>query len=471
MSHISVSAIISLGLMILPLKAFNIEINYKFDTNNFFDPETVDGAAARAALEAAAARYSEIITTSLSPVVAGNPVPDTDPDWRLGFTHPGTGANFEISAAPSVVDDDLIGIGAEAADLYDPNFSIAADTWILFAGGRSLSVAGDGGTGSGTNFLPALPDFPGVFLVDGSHLNRDWKGSGATYSQDSLPVWGGSISFDNDGTTDWHFDINTVQATGGQADFYSVAVHEIGHALGLSVNWTEFTDLVSGSAFTGAEAIAALDADNGTTGTAGISLVSSTNFHFQDGAYQSFPFGMGSAPAPGVNGNVLQDLVLEPTANFDMNERRFDLTNVEVAALRDIGWQTITDELPSTLTEWRVAFGDDTANPSGDGMNNLIKYAFGLDPMNAAKPDEVFYSTVESVLAEGRYLSLNIPRKLVRPGISYTVEASNDQVQWDSGSGHTVILEESPTMWRVRDAVAVEGAAPRRFLRFRVTAL
>lgn len=457
---------VALGLLSLSLNAFEIQVNYDLDTNNFFDPETADGAAAREAVEAAAARYSEIITTSLLPVVAGNPVPDTDPDWRIGFTHPGTGASFQISAAPSFAQDDLASQGA--ADVYDPNFGIPADTWILFVGGRPLSGAGFGGTGTGTNYLPT-PAFPGVFVDPGSPHNRGWKGSGGDYSIDSLPVWGGSVSFDSDGSTDWHFDINSVQPSGGQADFYSIAVHEIGHALGLSSEWSEFANLVTGGRFMGAEAIANLNTDNGTTGATGLNLVSGTNYHFQDGTYQSFLFDSGSTLVPGVSATVLQDLLLEPTNNFNVNERRFDITNVEVAALRDIGWQTVSVDLPSTLDEWRLAFGPDEANPSGDGLNNLIKYALGLDPTKVAKPDEVFYSTWEPVSSEGRYLTLNIPRKLIRPGMVYTVESSNNQLQWNSGNGHTVILEESPSLWRVRDAVAAEGAARRRFLRFRVT--
>ena len=339
--------------LVQPLQALTIQISYEFDTNNFFDPGTADGAAARAALAAAANRYSEIITTPLSAVNSTNSglgaVPATDPDWRIGFAHPGTGAPFEISAAPSAAEDDLVDAGSAPADRYDPNFGIPADTWLLFAGGQALDVAGRGGTGTGTNFNPSLPDFPGVFLESGSVLNRGWKGTGGTYSKESLPVWGGYVSFDNDGSTDWHYDHTTLRS-GTEADFYSVAIHEIGHALGLNINQSEFTDLISGGQFKGAGAIAALDADNGTSGSTGINLVGGTDLHWEDGTYQSFPFDDGSAPAVGADGKILQDLVLEPTANFSASERRFDLTNVEVAALKDIGWEVIPEPSSTCLT-------------------------------------------------------------------------------------------------------------------------
>jgi hypothetical protein len=65
-----------------------------YDTNNFFSsPDR------RAAMEAAASRFSNIITESLLPVDAnymGGSV-----DWRIGFTDPGTGASFQISTAPN----------------------------------------------------------------------------------------------------------------------------------------------------------------------------------------------------------------------------------------------------------------------------------------------------------------------------------------------------------------------------------
>jgi hypothetical protein len=37
----------------------------------------------------------------------------------------------------------------------------------------------------------------------------------------------------------------------------------------------------------------------------------------------------------------LQDLLMEPTANFTAAVKRFELTNVDVAALRDVGWSTV----------------------------------------------------------------------------------------------------------------------------------
>src|SRR3954469_6699936 len=98
--------------------AIHIVVDYRYDSNNFFNTQPK-----RDALESAAKRYSDIITTSLSAATLA----DNSTDPRIGFTHPGTGANFEVSAAVSAASDALIGIGAAAANEYRGQWSIAAN--------------------------------------------------------------------------------------------------------------------------------------------------------------------------------------------------------------------------------------------------------------------------------------------------------------------------------------------------------
>src|ERR1700750_2086362 len=125
--------------------AIHIVVDYRYDTNNFFNTQQK-----RDALAAAAKRYSDIITTPLSAATLA----DDSTDPRIGFTHPGTGASFAVSAAASAGSDALTGIGASAANEYRGPWSIAVNDWILYAGGRSLSagIAGQGNTGTGFNF-------------------------------------------------------------------------------------------------------------------------------------------------------------------------------------------------------------------------------------------------------------------------------------------------------------------------------
>ena len=216
--HRWVLSLILLPWVISSCFAINITIDYVYDTNPFFDTQVKKDA-----LQAVADRYSSIITTSLSAVSLMN---DTI-DPRIGFSHPGSGASWDVSPATSTADDAIFAATnpQDVAEEYRGPWSIAADDWILYAGGRSISSAGIGGTGTGFNFSS-------VFADGSSVLNRGFRAMG-NFMDDDLPVWGGAISFDNDGGTTCHFDHMTA-APSGSTDFYSIALHEIGHVLGMS---------------------------------------------------------------------------------------------------------------------------------------------------------------------------------------------------------------------------------------------
>lgn len=133
-----------------------------------------------------------------------------------------------------------------------------------------------------------------------------------------------------------------------------------------------------------------------------------------------------------------------------------------------ISWSLhISQLLPSNLTDWRALFGPDHANPSGDGLDNLMKYALGLDPRHPATPSQRPQSETYFHPDGSRYLSLRIPRTHPRPDIDYLVRSASDLASWQSGPGHTVVMEETPTLLHVRDAQPANQAQA-RFLELRV---
>jgi len=313
-------ALAVLGLYAAVAPAITIVVDYQYDTNNFFGDQV-----RRDSLEAAADRYSRIITTSLDAVS----LVDDDLDQRIGFTHPGTGASWDVSSASGVGSDALGGFGV--ADDYRGPWSVGAGEWILYAGGRSISSAGVGGTGTGLNF-------DSVFDSPTSITNRGFRNPEPTGLGD-LPVWGGAITFDNDGGVNWHFD-HTTAAPLLSTDFYSIALHEIGHALGLSTSWNDWQDNGAGS-YTGANAVAAFNADNGAV-LSSLNEVSAGNRHWAEDLYDANIFAAGDPNLTGTVGlGTLQDLLMEPEADFNGTVRRLELTNVDVGALSDLGWTVV----------------------------------------------------------------------------------------------------------------------------------
>ncbi len=323
--------LIAVGLISAPPSSHSIEItiDYRFDTNSFFDPATANGRDARDALQAAADRFSAVISSSLSAVHAV----DDDLDVRIGFTSPGTGQFQELSSATSETTDAIVAAGGSPADYYLGELDLEADEWWLFAGARPLPTAAIGGTGTGTNFRP-------VFEQSDSLLNRGLRETGSVAN---LPLWGGVITFDNSARSNWHFDASIAPAIGA-TDFYSIALHEIGHALGLATGWTEWETDVVDEQFTGSEAVAAYNRDNDSMVTR-LELEGNGNSHWKENAYDSRIFSAGNPNTVGTVGlDDLQDLIMEPIANFTDVLRRFELTNVDVAALRDVGWETIEQD-------------------------------------------------------------------------------------------------------------------------------
>jgi hypothetical protein len=317
-----VSLLIQMGFALPGTRAINILVDYRYDTNN---PKFFDTAQKKAALDAAAARWSAVLTSSLSAAT----MTDDTRDPRIGFTHPSTGASYQVSAANSSATDAVVAAGGPVANEYRQPWSIAANQWILYPGGRSLSSNGIGGTGTGHNITT-------VFTDNNSHLNRNFRPSSVS---GNLPVWGGAISFDNDGSTTWHYDMNS-PAPDGAIDLYSVALHEIGHALGLSASsWLDWSSKVSGGQYIGTQAVAAYNSDNG----ASLSQLSlSADHHWQNNTYDSRIF---SAAGPNYVGTVgsaaLQDLLMEPIADYTPTVKRFELTKVDVGAADDVGWSVV----------------------------------------------------------------------------------------------------------------------------------
>lgn len=185
------------------------------------------------------------------------------------------------------------------ADISLSSQDIAANAIVVYAGGANLGggtlgIGGPGGFGCSGSFT-----FCSAATLD--------RGQDATSGSNPIDVapWGGSISFNT--LTDWNFSVSSGPAF-SEYDFYSVAVHELAHLLGFGTA-DSFYHLVSGGNFNGA-----------TTGTQPL---------FGDEAHWA-PGLMSS-----VNG-IPQETAMDPDI---ANGQRKHFTDLDFAAMDDIGWQ------------------------------------------------------------------------------------------------------------------------------------
>lgn len=186
--------IVAGGIMNTGRAALVFQFDYSLDTLNFFDTQ-----AKKDVFEAAGQAIIGNFGDTLSSITPGG-----INTWTANITRPDDGSPFSIS-----------------------NPTIPANTLVVYAGGRNLGgnvlgEAGPGGfSGSGTS----------AFLASVAYRGQDANGAtqSAATSTDFGP-WGGQAAFTTDPSVSWNYTLS--QPTAGQADFYSVALHELTHLLG-----------------------------------------------------------------------------------------------------------------------------------------------------------------------------------------------------------------------------------------------
>jgi hypothetical protein len=196
--------------------SITIQIDYSYDTNNFFNGH----ANRQAILQLAVNKLTSRLGDSLEAIV---PDPAAGDTWTATFTDPVTG---------------------QVDSLNDP--TIPANTIILYAGGRNLGGGGELGEGGPGGYTINYFDQSFADTVQ----SRGKAGAlGPNSSQTAFAPWGGSASFDTS-FSNWYFGTDPTLIAPNQIDFLSAAEHEIGHLLGFGTS-NAFTNRVSGSSFTG----------------------------------------------------------------------------------------------------------------------------------------------------------------------------------------------------------------------------
>ncbi|ELS03920.1 hypothetical protein Xen7305DRAFT_00036440 [Xenococcus sp. PCC 7305] len=337
----------------------NITFNYDFDTEGFFSG--AEGLTRRATLEQAASVYENFITDNLLAIPSGSGVST----WTAVFSNPATGNQQFIE-----------------------NLAIAEDTIIVYVGGRDL----DGSLGEGG---------PGGFNANGTldflELIRGRGQAGAlTSPATDYSLWGGSITFDTDlviGSTvlNWHNSVDTVGLGANDIDFLSVAIHELGHVLGLvSGGDNSWTSQISGTNFTGPNALAVYQAEDDPNATS-VPLTTDLG-HWENGINSFTLVGTAQEPALTTGGNQLGQKQL--------------LTNLDYAAFQDIGWE--------------INFNPLDPNSGDDNLNTPI-YRF----QSTGTPGTYLFVGEQ----ERQNINQNLPDSFIEEGIAFNAAIEpNDEL-------------------------------------------
>ena len=280
--------LLTLFVLIRPVCALTIRIDYTYDTTNFFNTQEK-----RNAIEAVAKFYGDMIDDHLLRI---DPAEFPGNSWQATFPHPVTGNTTLIT-----------------------NPVIPADTIIVYVGARDLggTTRGKGGPGGW-----GASGFTNWFDRVRARGNPGALGSVAANHTDFAP-WGGSIAFDVDST--WNFSQS--QNLPG-TEFIAVALHEMGHVLGIGTA-DPWSNQISGNVFSGSAVFDSYES---------APPVDSGGGHFADpsGTTLSSPeFG-----AFGVPHGVSQPVLMRPVLT-DNGVTFVIASDLDLAALVDIGWEVV----------------------------------------------------------------------------------------------------------------------------------
>lgn len=340
--------------------AINIVLEYPAGTLFHANLDTM----AKNAIDAAASDLSAAITSTLNAIntdiyTGTNGQTTASFDMKYSVSNPLGGGSIEID--PATIAFNTVTMKVATQSLGGSTLGVGGPNGAgyNFSGGGSSGqwVGAVANAESATEAAFKRGGGPTIGTLSGSST---LGGATANFSIDYGIAYG-SLSFDKDSTSEttlnnyWHFNHLTTVAE-GKNDLYSVAMHEMLHALGIGSS-SSWTSKRSGTNWTGSEVIAL----NGS----GTNLV--TTDHVAEGIMSTSI--VSGAP---------QEVVMDP--NITQGTRKY-LTALDLAFLRDIGYTTIIpnpsyspadfdedgDVDATDLATWQAGYD---LNASGDTDND-----------------------------------------------------------------------------------------------------
>jgi hypothetical protein len=105
------------------------------------------------------------------------------------------------------------------------------------------------------------------------------------------------------------------------------------------------------------------------------------------------------------------------------------------------------------------------ADPDGDGASNLLEFALGGDPKDPGSRPAPAWG-IEEISGE-RYLTMTVNKPAGILGITYLPQVSGSLDGWSGGSPNVVVMIDTATTLKVRDASPM-GTSAKRFMRLMV---
>lgn len=360
-----------------PAAALTIDLDW--DTGSIFHSDIT----ARAAIQAAADDLSDAITSSLSGIGNGS-INNGSYEWttsdvtsrqRLSMTYTWNYfSNEEGIIAAELLPANTVKISVDGKPLSGDTLGSGGPLGSSFGWGWGWKSEGSSPTQS--VFDEQADDLSAE--LNGLVSNRLMRGGGPiigtrsgtiTLEDENFPLstttdysvsYGpayGSLSLDtsygnfNNGTPKqfedyWHTD-HTLDVTSGKNDLYSVALHEMLHAIGVGSSHT-WDEMAAGNNWLGSN----VQEEFGT----GTNVI--TGNHIAAGLMSQV-----------IDSGAMQEAVMDP--NITTGTRKY-LTALDLAFLRDLGYETITPE-----------FGLQ-GDFNNDGLVNIADYTVWRDNLGAA---------------------------------------------------------------------------------------
>ena len=350
----------------------HVVIDYSLDTNSFFDTQPK-----RDLLQQAADLVANWFRDDLMAITPGG-----GDSWDAVIDHPATGLSHTI-----------------------PNRTIAANEVLLFAGGRDMTDAlGRGG--------------PGGFQSRGSPSWSDRIRYRGQPPSGDLGPWGGSITFDTNPSSPWHFGTDA-SGLGGANDFLSVAAHEVAHLFGFgtSESWNVLT---TGGRFTGPAATTLFD-DTGSP------TLDPDDAHWSDGLRDGG-----------------REVAMDP--QITVGTRRLP-TPLDLAALDDIGWTMPPRARPALAS---------VTQPSTAGHELVVTFSHyaAIDGATVNQPGDVYAIAPGGVVVPVTFSRVAFADNGATVDVTYALSPPGGA--WDSGDNGTwsLVLENNAVSSTTGEAVA-----------------